>query len=80
MVSVLMLNFRSSRITALLGHIPTLTRVSRDERGQAESFVDESERIVLVGEAAHPLGVSTPYKYFLASLRPQDLYLHFEIY
>ncbi|EIM83988.1 FAD/NAD-P-binding domain-containing protein [Stereum hirsutum FP-91666 SS1] len=44
------------RITALLGHIPTLTRVSRDERGQAESFVDESERIVLVGEAAHPLG------------------------
>lgn len=78
MASVIMLNLRSSRITALLGHISTLTRVSRDEKGQAESFVDESERIVLVGEAAHPLGVRMPY--IPVSLRLQDLHLHLEMY
>lgn len=39
--------------------MPTLTRVARVEKERAESFVDDTERIVLVGEAAHPMGVRT---------------------
>lgn len=45
----------------LLAHMPTLTRVARVEKERAESFIDDTERIVLVGEAAYPKGVRTPH-------------------
>lgn len=41
--------------------MPTLTRVARVEKERAESFIDDTERIVLVGEAAYPKGVRTPH-------------------
>lgn len=50
-----------SRMAQLLAHMPTLTRVSRVEKERAESFIDDTERIVLVGEAAYPKGVRTPH-------------------
>lgn len=50
-----------SRMAQLLAHMPTLTRVARVEKERAESFIDDTERIVLVGEAAYPKGVRTPH-------------------
>lgn len=62
------LSFLTFSMEQLLAHMPTLTRVARIEKERAESFVDDTERIVLIGEAAHPMGVRTLHT--TAPLRP----------
>lgn len=46
------------RLRTAIANIPTLERVTTSYLPSADSWVDESETIVLIGEAAHPFPVS----------------------
>lgn len=48
------------RIYRMLAHIPTALRTRYIERDLVEEWVDETGRVVLMGEAAHPLLVCFP--------------------
>jgi salicylate hydroxylase len=45
----------------MLSLIPDVLRTKYVERGLVEEWADESGRLVLIGEAAHPLLVSEPF-------------------
>ena len=56
------------RIQRLLSLIPDALRTKYVQRDPVEEWVDESGRLILIGEAAHPLLVSKPSCAYLCGL------------
>lgn len=48
----------------MLDRLPTVSRMKGTSTPHAESWIDDSERIILTGEAAHPFTVSSQTSIF----------------